>query len=458
MSISKKFMLIILLITLSNFAVFSFINDVEINSIPLFVEVYSNTDLDLQLFYNSNNTEKFTEEQSLHHTVTKNKITKFYWKIPIDCTQIRLDYGNTPANIVITKMYFQAGKKSESIINKLISNETFQNQNLIIENNKKIQIKTTGDDPYSVISISDLMLYDWSLQNLKEILLIKKIICVLMINSVLGFLYFQIDRLLLMLKSILQNKKLLFQLAKNDFKKKYVGSMLGIIWAFIQPISTILIYWFVFSVGLKAGSPVENVPFLFWFVLGLVPWFFFQEAVINALNCMSEYSYLVKKVVFQIDILPLIKIISSFFIHIVFILIVILIGILYGFIPNIYFLQLPYYIFCIFILALGISYITSSVSIFFRDLGQIINILLQIGMWATPIMWSYDVIPERFQWIEKLNPLFYIVDGYRSIYIKQHWFWENSFQMFYFWIISIFLLLAGVRIFHKLKPHFADVL
>jgi len=96
--------------------------------------------------------------------------------------------------------------------------------------------------------------------------------------------------------------------------------------------------------------------------------------------------------------------------------------------------------------------------LFFKDLGQLINIFLQIGIWATPIMWSYNIIPEKYQWIVKLNPMLYIVEGYRDSFINNIWFWEKQIQTIYFWLISLSLFFMGAIIFKRLKPHFADVL
>ena len=114
-----------------------------------------------------------------------------------------------------------------------------------------------------------------------------------------------------------QNRKLIWTLAKNDFRTKYAGSYLGIIWAFVQPVVTVMVYWFVFGV-VRQGAP-KAVPFVLWLVCGLVPWFFFQEALVQSTNALIEYSYLVKKVVFKISILPLIKVIASLFVHIFFV-------------------------------------------------------------------------------------------------------------------------------------------
>lgn len=117
-----------------------------------------------------------------------------------------------------------------------------------------------------------------------------------------------------------QSRKLIWKLAKNDFKTKYAGSYLGIIWAFVQPVITILVYWLVFEKGFSAKAEMfksgVEVPFVVYLTSGLVPWFFFSEAVSSSTNALIEYNYLVKKVVFKISILPLIKILAACFIHV----------------------------------------------------------------------------------------------------------------------------------------------
>ncbi|HBF6645845.1 TPA: ABC transporter permease [Clostridioides difficile] len=260
-----------------------------------------------------------------------------------------------------------------------------------------------------------------------------------------------------LVKELYRNRDLILNLSKNDFKTKYAGSYLGIFWAFVQPVVIVLIYWFVFQVGFKA-APVKDFPFILWLIAGIVPWFFFQEALINSTNSLLEYSYLVKKVVFKISILPLVKIISALYVHIFFICFALASYCIYGIYPNIYIIQILYYSFCTMFLALGISYITASIIPFFKDLSQIISIFLQIGMWATPIMWSYNIMPTKYQWFLKLNPMYYIVEGYRDTLVNNVWFWERYNQTLYFWSISIIIFFVGIILFKKLKPHFSDVL
>ena len=260
-----------------------------------------------------------------------------------------------------------------------------------------------------------------------------------------------------------QSRKLIWKLAKNDFKTKYAGSYLGIIWAFVQPVITILVYWLVFEKGFSAKAEMfksgVEVPFVVYLTSGLVPWFFFSEAVSSSTNALIEYNYLVKKVVFKISILPLIKILAACFIHVFFVGVLLVIYLIYGYPPSLYLLQLIYYSFCMFILVLAMSYTLCSVVVFFRDLSQIVAIALQIGMWATPIMWSFTRVEgNKIAVLFKLNPLYYIVTGYRESLFDHRFFWQDTGMTIYFWAVTLLLFAFGTFVFKRLKPHFADVL
>ena len=259
---------------------------------------------------------------------------------------------------------------------------------------------------------------------------------------------------------IYKNRRLIFKLAKNDFKTRYAGSYLGIVWAFIQPVITILVYWFVFSVGFRSGTGDLGVPFVLYLVAGIVPWFFFQDALIGGTNSMLEYNYLVKKVVFNISVLPVVKIISALFVHCFFVLFTIILYAAYGKFPDVYYFQLIYYSICVFILVLGLSYATSAIVIFFRDLTQIINIALQVGIWLTPIMWDINMLSSHPWLIKlfKLNPMYYVVTGYRDSMLGHVGIWNHASWTIYFWVVTILLFGLGSVIFKRLKPHFADVL
>ncbi|MDO4476188.1 MAG: ABC transporter permease [Lachnospiraceae bacterium] len=251
---------------------------------------------------------------------------------------------------------------------------------------------------------------------------------------------------------------LIRRLARNDFKTKYAGSYLGIIWAFVQPIVTILVYWFVFSTLRARG--MRGVPFVLWLMAGLVPWFYFSDGLNSGTNALIEYSYLVKKVVFKIDILPLVKLSSALYVHVFFTGVTVLLYAVMGYFPGISVIQIFYYSGSLFVLLLGLSYLTSAVVIFFRDLTQIINICLQVGVWMTPIMWNFEDLNIHgwLAWVFKLNPMYYIVEGYRDSLITGTPFWERPMLTAYYWIFTLLVFILGRRVFRRLRVHFADVL
>ena len=152
------------------------------------------------------------------------------------------------------------------------------------------------------------------------------------------------------------------------------------------------------------------------------------------------------------------KIISSFFIHCFFLAFLLILCVFFGKIPDIYIIQLPYYLFCLIVFVYGVGLLTSSIMIFFRDLGQIISIILLAGMWATPIAWNITIFPEHVQKILKLNPFFYLVEGYRDAFVMRRWFWEKPLLTLYFWSVSIVILICGLWVYSRLKPYFSDTL
>ncbi|MDM5263077.1 ABC transporter permease [Sulfurovum sp. XTW-4] len=250
---------------------------------------------------------------------------------------------------------------------------------------------------------------------------------------------------------------LFLSLIRNDFKQEFAGSFFGGVWAFVQPIVTILIFWFVFQVGFKA-QPVGDYPFILWLLSGMIPWFFFNEGVSKATQSIVANSYLVKKIVFKVSLLPIIKIVTALFIHIFFLMVMVIIYMAYGYGVNIYYIQIVYYLFSLTILMYGISLITSTFAVFAKDINPLVTMLLQFGFWITPIFWNLDTVPKKYHMIIELNPLVYIINGYRDVFINKVWFWEHNNMTIFFWMITGILLVVGRVTYKYLRPSFADVL
>lgn len=256
---------------------------------------------------------------------------------------------------------------------------------------------------------------------------------------------------------IIKSRGILWGLSKNDFKARFASSFLGILWAFIQPLVTVLVFWFVFEVGFK-NPPINDVPFIVWFTPAYLSWAFFSETLIAGTNCLNEYSYLVKKVNFRVSIIPIVKIISSAFVHMAFIVFIFFLLWACGVPFSIYNVQVLYYFFCTCVLLLGLVWLLSAIAPFVKDTVNIVSVFIQIGFWLTPIFWSPDTMSPWVQAVLKFNPMFYICRGYRDSFIDHAWFWQRGYTNVFFWGVTALLFLGGAYLFKKLRPQLADVL
>ena len=413
----------------------------------------------IQLFYSE--TGEFSETASLcaiYNNFSKAEVVNY--DIGANNHFFRIDFGSQKNNFDISRFVLRCKDIEVDLLNEIKNKNVVSNMveiTFLKYPNNSCTIKSTGNDPYLIFDINKTSLEKNINVKITEMVIKKKILICIVWNFLFLLALINRKKIAKLLDCIFGDKGLLFDLARNDFKTKFAGSYLGITWAFVQPIVTILVYWFVFQVGFRSGT-VQEVPFVLWLTAGLVPWFFFNDALNSATASLLEYSYLVKKVVFKVEIIPLVRIVSSFFVHIVFVGFMLIMFVINGIMPRIEWIQLIYYSICLFALIIGISYLTSALVVFFRDLAQIIIIVLQIGMWVTPIMWQWSIMPKKVLFFLKLNPIYYIVEGYRNSLIHRRWFWNDTYMTAYFWIFTFICIFLGTKIFAKLKVHFADVL
>ena len=419
--------------------------------ITLHVEADAKNDTNIQVYYKQvdYDDEDFSTSHMVNMAVKANEgMNDYEIAIPGDTSSVRINSMNPAMDDINYGKAYLAYK--DNLIEDYQLSEEFYNAN---EKSYSWKVDTN--------SVKDVLTESRKTRNL----IIKIVLC-LIIDILLLVIWIKLDNVLAIPKDVFSNRKLIGNLAKNDFKQKFAGSYLGTIWAFVQPIITVLVYWFVFEKALNVGTQSTkagiDIPFVLWLIAGLVPWFFFSEVLACGTNALIEYNYLVKKVVFKISTLPVVKAISSLFVHMFFVVFTIVLYSCYSYFPSLYTLQLLYYSFCMFVLSLGLIYAFSAIMVFFRDLSQIVNVLLQIGMWMTPIMWNMDAMANRIPgWamtILKLNPMYYVVNGYRDALYNNIWFWERPGMTAYFWILTIIIFVGGMAIFKKLQQHFADVL
>lgn len=255
---------------------------------------------------------------------------------------------------------------------------------------------------------------------------------------------------------IIERRYLIYELTKRDFIQQYIQNVFGLVWAILDPLSFMLILWFVFGVGLRGGRNM-SVPFITYLVTGIAGFTFFRATLTQGAGVVKAYSFLVKKVDFKLSILPLVKIFSNIVLHFIILFIVILILSLNKIYPSFFLFQVIYYMFALSCFLLGIIWFSAAIRIFFPDISNIITIITQFLFYFTPIFWEVSSIPEKYRMILKINPMFYIINGYRDCFLFHNFFWTYPYQTLYFWGITVSVLFVGIIVFKKLQPHFADV-
>jgi len=253
-------------------------------------------------------------------------------------------------------------------------------------------------------------------------------------------------------KRLYNYRELLKTNIKKEIRGKYKNSFLGVIWSFLNPLLQILVYAIVFPLILK--NTQEN--YVIFLCCGLIPWTFFTASITRSAFTLIENGNIVKKVYFPREILPL-SVVTSETVNFVISTIIILGFVIFnGLGISQYIIFYPLVLLAQYLLILAISLIISSISVYVRDLQHLIGVVLQMLFYATPIVYSAETIPQEFAWILSLNPMTYIINGYRDIFYNQTMI--DIVPLLILIVGSILGCIVGYLIFNKLQKGFAEQL
>ena len=244
----------------------------------------------------------------------------------------------------------------------------------------------------------------------------------------------------------------------RDLRGRYVSSALGLWWAVIQPLALLTLYTFVFSVIMKAplGKGQGTGEFALYLFCGLLPWLAFADAVTRSASVIVEQTPLIKKVAFPSEILPVHVVLSAIIVEFVG-LAVFLVGItLFGHRPGWPLLALPLVVVLQFLFTAGVAWLLASVAVFLRDARQVVGLALTLWMFLTPIMYSVELVPERFRWVLAVNPMTFVIDAYRASVLGASL--PSLTAGVVFAAVALVVFIFGHWVFSRAKPAFADML
>lgn len=254
-----------------------------------------------------------------------------------------------------------------------------------------------------------------------------------------------------MLKNLYNYRQLLKSNVQKEIRGKYKGSFLGVLWSFVNPLLQVLVYAIVFPFVMK--STQDN--YVVFLIIGILPWTWFVTSITQGTPCILANQGIIKKVYFPREILP-ISVITSGLINFLISCIIIFLFLLFSGIGfSIYILFVPFIIMIQYILSLGILLITSAIDVYIRDAEYIINFIVNMLFYATPILYSPEIFANSsISWLMKVNPLSVIITGYRDALFNQ--VMPNLFSLLLILVGSLVLLFIGMAIFRKLEKGFAE--
>jgi len=253
--------------------------------------------------------------------------------------------------------------------------------------------------------------------------------------------------------------KQIIKLAKSDLIKTYRGAAFGWAWALVKPLITLFVFWFGFTVGLRHGKPINGYPYFLWLMAGFLPWFYMRDMINGGADCIRKYKHLVTKIKFPISIIPTFTSLSHLAVHLILCLIAILIFALWGFKPDVYMLQVPIYMFMMWLFFEAWALFAGMLAAISKDFLNLVKSCVQALFWMSGVIYDVNKINHTtVRTILKFNPVTVISSGYRKAFIYKEWFWEDKIELLGYATTLIIVTLLALWAYKKLRKEIPDVL
>lgn len=253
-------------------------------------------------------------------------------------------------------------------------------------------------------------------------------------------------------KELYDYREMVYMLVRREIRGRYKGSVLGFFWTFLNPLLQFVVYALVFSVLLR--SDIEK--FYVYMFVAFVPWFFFSTAVPQGANCILSHNTMVQKIYFPRMVLPLATVLTGFINMLFSEIVVFAVLVFSGFLPTYHIIALPVVMLVQLMFVLGIVLIVSALTVYFRDLSHILDIVVMLWFYVTPIVYPITMIPENLRGFIYMNPMTGIIECYRSILYYRTW--PEFSTLLLALILGIMSIVGGMVIFQRLQKGFAEEL
>lgn len=268
-----------------------------------------------------------------------------------------------------------------------------------------------------------------------------------------------VNNVILVLKEQFQNLGIIRRVSKYEDKATYQSHYLGLLWQVLNPLIQIAIYYLVFGVGAQQDRETGQTPYIIWMLVGIIAWFFINASLLGGSNSIYYKVGMVSKMKFPVSILPSINIASNLVSYGVMMVILLLSMFSFGIRPSIYWIQYIYYFFCMIMFLFSFGILNATITVLVRDYHIMLQSVLRLLFYLSGPIWNIETLGNRFPIIVnilQLNPLYYIIDGFRDSFLDRVWFWEKPTLTLIFWLITLILLTLGSHLHMKFRARFMD--
>ncbi|MDT2738594.1 MULTISPECIES: ABC transporter permease [Enterococcus] len=251
---------------------------------------------------------------------------------------------------------------------------------------------------------------------------------------------------------------MIIRMSRYEDKATYQSHYLGLAWQILNPAIQVAIYYLIFGVGISANRKIDGVPFFGWMLIGITAWFYMNSGVLGASNSIHRQVGMVAKMKFPVSILPTVNIVSNLSSY--FPMLAIVVGTMFIFkVPvTIYWLQYFYYFICMIIFLFAFGLLNATITVLIRDYHIFLQSVLRLLFYVSGPIWDINNknLPIPLVKLLKLNPFYYIIEGFRDSFLSRSWFWEKTTYGLIFWLITLILLILGSHLHMKFRARFVD--
>ena len=257
-------------------------------------------------------------------------------------------------------------------------------------------------------------------------------------------------------RDIWRYRELLYVLSWRDITVKYKQTVIGIVWAVIRPMLTMIVFTVIF--GKLAKLPTEgNAPYAIMVYAAMLPWQFFASSLSESSNSLISNANLITKVYFPRLIIPASTVVTNLVDFMISFAILLVLMVYYQYPPTMRFLLLPAYLLIVFLASFGVGLVLSSLNVKFRDFRYIVPFIVQFGLYVSPVGFSSTIIPDKYRLLYSLNPMVGVIDGFRWAILGGDFmiYWPGFLLSI---TVTMFFLIIGIGIFRNMEKSFADII